>query len=208
MNNIVVVGAGGHAKVIVDILSCGRNLSLVDKDATPRRIRDACVVGDDSQLEILRQTHQSAFIALGINKLRQKLFLRCENLGFDMINACSPYAVIRSEINLSCGVAVMAGAVIQPSVTVGRFAIVNTNASIDHDCQLGDGSHIGPGSVLAGDVRVGRLATLGAGVVVLPGVEIGENAVIGAGSVVVRDIPGNVVAYGSPATVRRSLSAA
>lgn len=102
------------------------------------------------------------------------------------------------------GIAVMAGAVINAEARIDDFSIINTHASVDHDCWIGEGAHVCPGSTLAGNVRVGSLAFIGAGATVIPGTTIGQDATIGAGACVLRDVPDGASAWGVPARIMRS----
>ena len=200
---VVVVGAGGHAKVVIELIRAeGRYevAALLDADATPRRVLGVEVVGDDDALPRLRAEGLArAFIALGGNALRLKVAGRARDLGFDLVNAISPAAVISPTARIGAGVAVMAGAVVNAEARIGDLAIVNTNASIDHDCVLGEACHVAPGCALAGGVTVGRLAFLGIGTVAIPGVRIGDGAELGAGACVVKDIRAGMRALGVPA---------
>lgn len=201
---VVIVGAGGHAKVILELFrSSGVAIAgLVDIDGSPRDVLGAPVLGDDAILPtLLAQGITCAFVALGENRLRQRMGANLRAQGFDLVNAISPAATISPSARLGFGVAVMAGAVINAQAQIGDLAIVNTRAGVDHDCVLGEACHIGPGASLAGGVRIGALALLGVGSSVIPGIAVGEGAIIGAGACVVRDIGRNVTAVGVPATV-------
>lgn len=205
---VVVIGAGGHAKVVIELIReagdhevCG----LLDADPSPRQVLGVPVIGDDDVLPRLRSEGIAhAFVALGDNRLRVEIGRKAEAMGFSLVNAISRAAVLSPSVRLGAGVAVMAGAVVNAETCIEDMVVVNTNAGVDHDCLLGEGAHVGPGSALAGGVQIGRLAFLGVGTRTIPGVSIGEGAVIGAGACVVSDIPAYVLAYGSPArTIRR-----
>ena len=205
-SRVVVIGAGGHAKVVIELLRADgyEVAALVDADAAPRRVLGAPVVGDDSALAGLRAeglTH--AFVAIGDNRTRLRLAGVARAAGFALVNAISPAATVSPSASLGVGVAVMAGAVINAEAVIGDLAIVNTGATIDHDVRLGEAAHIGPGASLAGGVQVGAGAMLGVGASAIPGVRIGDQTVIGAGACVVRDLPGDVIATGVPATIAR-----
>jgi sugar O-acyltransferase (sialic acid O-acetyltransferase NeuD family) len=116
-----------------------------------------------------------------------------------------PASFVSPSSSLGKGSQVLAGSVISVLSTIGEACIINTNASVDHECLIGDGVHIAPGATLCGCVTVERFSMIGAGAVVLPRTKIGEGSVIGAGSVVTKDIPSNVVAFGSPARVIREI---
>lgn len=130
-----------------------------------------------------------------------------EALGLEAIRAIHPRAFVAEDTTLGRGVQLLAGSMVCARAQVGDWAILNTGASVDHECKLGRGVHLAPRATLCGCVEVGDMAFIGAGATVLPRVRIGPGAVIGAGSVVTRDIPAGVVAYGHPARIIRSVLA-
>lgn len=202
---VVIIGGGGHAKVVIESLrAAGETVAaIVDADPTPREVLGVPVVGDDLALQALRaQGFSRLFVAVGDNRLREKLGRKAGELGFSLVNAIHPSSVISASARLGQGVAVMAGAVINAGSEIGDLAIINTGAIVDHDCRLGAASHVGPASALAGGVGVGDRAFLGVGVRVIPGVTIGADTVVGAGGVVVRDLPDAVLAIGAPAKIK------
>lgn len=204
-SDIVVVGAGGHAKVVIELLRDNdfNVIGCTDRDTTSRKILGVPVIGnDDILLQVLREGIKSAFVALGENKLRSTLGQKLWNYGFMMPSIISRNSVISSSSKIGQGVAIMAGAIINADSEVGDFAIINTNASVDHDCIIGDGSHIAPGATLAGGVRIGSRVLVGIGASVLPDLEIGDDAILGGGSVAIAAIPSNVTAVGHPAKFR------
>jgi UDP-perosamine 4-acetyltransferase len=202
---VVIVGSGGHAKVVIELVRAERKYQVrgcTGLGETGFVLGDVPILGTDSLLTtVLAQGVRKAFVAIGDNRLRLRLLAQVSEMGFELINAVSPNAVISPSAVLGRGIAIMAGAIINASAQIGDGAIINTNASVDHDCCIGSGAHIGPGSALAGNVEVGRESFLGAGTCVVPGVRIGNRAIIGAGSVVVRDIPDEVTAMGVPARI-------
>lgn len=202
---VVIVGGGGHAKVVIESLrACGKTVAvIVDADATPREVLGVPVVGDDAALADLKgQGYSELFVALGSNRLRQKLGAKACELGFVLVNAIHPSAVISPSARIGEGVAIMAGVTINADSRIGDLAIVNTGAVVDHDCDLGAACHVGPASALAGGVTVGERAFLGVGARAIPGVRIGADTILGAGGVVVRDLPDAVLAVGVPAKIK------
>jgi len=127
-----------------------------------------------------------------------------ESTGCRMITAIHPGAIASSSARIGNGSQLLAGSILGPDSSLGRGVIVNTRASVDHECQISDGVHLAPGVTLCGLVRIGRAAFIGAGAVVLPRIRIGAGSVVGAGALVTRDIPDNVVAYGQPAKIIRA----
>jgi UDP-perosamine 4-acetyltransferase len=205
---IVVIGAGGHAKVVIDCLRLsGWNVvGCTDADPTPRNCAGAPVIGSDDVLEALKpQGVSHAFCALGANRLRQRIGQQLIGLGFELPSVAGPGSWLSPSAVIGQGVAVLPGAIINVETVVGDLAIVNTNANVDHDCVLGRASHIGPGCALAGEVHVGDRTFVATGSVVIPRRRIGEDSVVGAGSVVVSDLPAGVIAYGNPARVKRQI---
>ncbi|WP_454761015.1 acetyltransferase [Caulobacter segnis] len=203
---VVIIGGGGHAKVVIESLRASGHTvaAIVDADPTPREVLGVPVVGDDLKLPALKEQGLSQlFVAIGDNRLREKLGRKAQGLGFVLVNAIHPSAVISPSAKLGQGVAVMAGVAINADTDVGDLAIINTGAVVDHDGRLGVACHLGPASALAGGVTVGDRAFLGVGARVIPGVTIGADTTVGAGGVVVRDLPDGVLAVGVPARIQR-----
>lgn len=202
---VVIIGGGGHAKVVIESLrASGETVAaIVDADPTPRAVLGVPVIGDDLALADLRgQGLSKLFVAIGDNRLREKLGRKARELGFTLVNAIHTSAVISPTARLGEGVAVMAGVAINADSRIGELAIINTGAIVDHDCDLGAACHLGPAAALAGGVTLGERAFLGVGARAIPGVTIGADAIVGAGGVVVRDLPDAVVAVGVPARIK------
>jgi len=202
----VVLGSGGHAKVVVDILLDRGDVDLagcVTADASVTSLLGLPVLGTDDVLPgLLSSGVTHAFVAVGENRVRAKLQRRAQALGFFLVNAASRHAVLSTRVKLGLGIAIMPGAVVNVDTVVGDGAIINTGATVDHDGNIGAFAHVGPGSSLAGNVTVGEGAFLGAGTTVIPQRSIGAWATTGAGAVIVRDLPDGVLAVGVPARVR------
>lgn len=206
---LVLLGAGGHARVVLSLLLAARCevIGVCDPQlaqAGEKTWRGLAVLGGDEHLHTVDP--RTAAIAVGIGQLvggtlRQELFERTVRAGFACPALRHPHAWVDESASLADGVQIMAGAVIQPDAHIGRNTIVNTAASVDHDCRLGAHVHVAPGATLCGDVHVGDGAFIGAGATVIQGIHIGAHAVVGAGTVVTRDLP----AYGRVlgAAVRR-----
>ena len=201
---VVEVGAGGHARVCVELLQqSGYDVVACVGTAPAEAILGAPVIAGDHHLSVLRdQGVHLAFVALGDNRLRKKLAETCSRLGYSFVNAISPHAVVSGNATMGHGVAVMPRAVVNVGAIIGDFVVVNTGATIDHDCQLGNMVHVAPQCGLAGSVTIGEGSLIGIGSSLLPGTRVGRYAVIGAGSVVTRDVPDGKVAFGTPAKVR------
>jgi UDP-perosamine 4-acetyltransferase len=202
---VVIIGTGGHAKVVIELVRAEQKYQIMGCTGlgeTGFVLGDVPILGTDSVLPgMLANSTKKAFVAIGDNHLRQRLLAQVSEMGFALINAISPNAVVSPTAKLGRGIAIMAGAIINASTQIDDGAIINTNASIDHDCRIGSGAHIGPGSVLAGNVKIGSETFLGLGTCVIPGIRIGSRTVVGAGSVVVRDLPDGVTAMGVPARI-------
>jgi len=199
---IVMVGAGGHAKVCIELLrAMGEHVAFcVGGDDSPPACLGVPVLRGDAHLARLREEgYARAFIAIGSNHVRVKLGHNAAAMGYTLVNAVSPRAVVSPTARLGAGIAIMAGAVINADAAIGDLAIVNTGASVDHDCTIDAGVHLAPQCALAGNVHVGAGAFLGIGCRVIPQVSIGARAVVGAGSVALCDIPDDATAVGVPA---------
>lgn len=201
---IIMVGAGGHAKVCIELLQAmGESVAYCVGDSeSPEACLDIPVLRGDENLNDLRSKgYDKAFVAVGANHIRARLGTLCQEMGYQLVNAISPKAVISPSASLGHGIAVMAGVVINADSTIQNLVIVNTSASIDHDCLIGHGSHIAPQCALAGNVSVGSLSFLGIGCKVIPGVTLGDRVTVGAGGVVIRSFPSDVTVVGVPASI-------
>jgi acetyltransferase EpsM len=159
----------------------------------------AKILGGREQLPLLlRRGMREMIIGFGDCR-RLEAAIEAEKHGFHFVSAVYPHSIVAGDVELGEGSLVAAGAVINPAARLGRHVIINTSASVDHECVVADGAHICPGAHLAARVSVGRCAWVGIGAVVKERVRIGDGAVVGAGAVVLRDIPGGMVAYGVPA---------
>ncbi len=205
---IVVVGAGGHAKVVVELArSVGLDVvGCTDHGGRTGEVVGAPILGGDDLLSGLHSAGvASAVVALGDNAARWRVGQWVRSLGFRLPALVSPAATVSPSATLGDGTVIMAGAVVNADVRIGEFVIVNTCASIDHDGEVGAGAHIAPGAHLSGGVRVGTGALIGVGAAVLPGVVIGERATLGGGSAAISNISAGDTAVGSPAhSLRRS----
>jgi len=205
---IVVIGAGGHAKVVIECLRfAGWDvIGCTDADPTPRTCAGAPVIGSDAMLaEVRGQGVEHAFCALGSNAVRERVGQSLIDQGFAVPAVRGPGANLSSSARIGAGTILMPGSTINVESMIGALVIINTNASVDHDGMIGRAAHIGPGSALAGEVWVGARSFIATGSSVIPRIRIGDDVVIGAGSVVIRDLPDRVVAFGNPARVHRSL---
>lgn len=203
---IVVIGAGGHAKVCIEILrAMGHAVALCvgASDSGTHCLGVPVVQGDETLARLRAEGYERAFVAIGSNQGRDRLVRTARQHGFQLVNAISPAALISPSALIGHGVAIMAGAVINAQAVIEDGAIVNTGATVDHDCHIGYCSHVAPQCGLAGAVRVGELAFLGIGCKVIPSVSIGARATVGAGGVVICDIDADEVAVGVPAVVLR-----
>jgi UDP-perosamine 4-acetyltransferase len=192
---IYVLGAGGHAAVVLDTL---------------RAMGCACAgtaeIGDEAAL--LAKPPDSLMLANGLGGVgdtrpRRQVFERFKARGFRFMTLVHPGAIVAPSAVLGEGAQVMAGAVVQPEAAVGANTIVNTRAVVDHHCTVGAHCHIASGATLASAVAVGDGAHVGAGATVIQLIKIGSGALIGAGAAVVRDVPPDAVAMGVPARIRK-----
>lgn len=211
MENIIILGAGGHAKVIIDIIEQIQTLNIsgiIDPHlAKGKTFMGYPALGKDADLPQLISKYQisGAIVAIGDNSSRQKVVETarqlCPNLKF--VTAIHPTATLAADVILGEGTVVMAGCVINPGVRVGSFCIVNTLSSVDHDCKLADYASLGPRATLGGECTLGESSMIGLGALLFHGVSVGAHTVIGGGSLVNKDVGSSVVAYGQPARIIR-----
>ena len=196
-DRIVVVGAGGHAKVVIaTVRAAGGDVVAVYDDDQTRWGQQ--ILGVPIQGPISDEGIGSAptIIAIGNNRTRQAL---AQRLHAQWVSVCHPNTTVHSSISLGPGTVVFAGAIIQPDATIGAHSILNTAASVDHDCIVGDFVHIGPGVSVCGGVTLDEGVLLGVGAKVTPNVAIGPWSTVGAGAVCVVDVAGATTVVGVPA---------
>lgn len=209
---VVILGAGGHAKVLLSLLQAiGADVrGVCDPGLAAQSVtmwRGIAVLGGDEALDQLDPASVGLVNGMGqvVGSLRrQGLFDALSARGFGFPALVHPAAWVDPSVVLHAGVQVMAGAVIQPDATIGANTIVNTGARIDHDCTIGEHVHIAPGAVLCGAVQVARGAFIGAGSTTIQGVSIGESCVVGAGAVLVRNLQAGHRVVGSPVRINES----
>ena len=209
MSGVLILGAGGHAKVIADILFCQGTVVQGFLDDDPelwgRTRLGLPVLGAINQC--FKYEPDGLIIGIGNNLVRQRIaeLLTPQALSL-WCNAIHPQATIAGSVQMGRGIVVGAKAVINPDSILGHHVVINTAATVDHDCTINDFAHVAPGVNLGGEVFVGKGAFLGIGSSLIPGIRIGDWAKIGAGSVVVRDLPSGSVAFGVPAKPRATTS--
>lgn len=203
--NLLIIGAGGHAKVVIDVARAAGFTPVASLD--PAAVGNDCngvgvVGGDDMAPELFAGGMRAAVIAIGDNRLRCRIAERLRDIGFTFPTLVHPSAVVSGSAEIGIGTIVMPNAVVNADTSVGDFAIVNSAAIVEHDCVLGRGAHVAPGTRLGGGVVVGCCALVGIGSTARPGSLIGDDAVIGAGSTIIANIPAGCIATGSPARIR------
>lgn len=212
MDKVILIGGGGHAKVIIDALQLMGHYSIsgiIEKGekAVGGDVLGVPIIGTDKALAGIRaQGILNAFIALGSTKSRDnfrraRLFQEARAIGFNIINIIHPSARISRYIIIGDGNAVLADAVINAGSQIGNNVIINTGAIVEHDCIIADHVHIATGARLCGGVSIGRCSHVGAGATIIQGIRIGSDVTIGAGAVVISDIPDGATAVGVPARI-------
>lgn len=189
---MVLYGASGHGKVIIDILeTLGERIDFI--------VDDNHNVTELLGYEVKRNTgvYPEAIISIGNCQIRKKVV---EQLSVNKyVTAIHPSAIISKTAFVDEGSVVMQGAIVQTCAKIGKHCIINTGASVDHDCLIGDFVHVAPHATVAGGVDVGECSWIGAGAVIKQYIKIGKNCMIGAGAVVVKDVPDNTTVVGVPA---------
>ena len=202
---VYVLGAGGHGRVVLDtLLANGIQVTGV-LDANAKLLGEVLgvpILGGDEYLDNVSIAKTFLVNGLGANPKtfrRQNIFTIMKTRGFTFKSLKDPSAIVSSTVKMGEGCQIMAGAVVQAEVTLEENVVINTRASIDHNCIIGSHAFIAPGVTLCGNVRVAPSAFIGAGAVVIPDIHIGQNATVGAGAVVTKSVPDGWVVAGNPA---------
>ncbi len=202
MKQLVVLGAGGHGKVVLDAAVSGSRpiWGLIDDDADKVGLE---VLGYEVRSDVtsflkMKAENIAVIVAVGANKRREKLHHKIP-AHLKMGTVIHPAATISCSVKINVGTMIMAGAVINADTTVGAGVIINTNASIDHDCRLEDFVQVSPGATICGSVILGERSFVGAGATILQGLTVGSDAIVAAGAVVIEDVPAGSTVKGMPA---------
>jgi sugar O-acyltransferase (sialic acid O-acetyltransferase NeuD family) len=206
MKDIVIIGGGGHAKVIASVLK--RHplwnpigyLDVVNKG----HLLELPYLGTDEMLPRIMKEQEVFNAVIGIGQIqnieaRKKIVRKIEGVGISLPAIVSSRALVNEDVKIGNGTVIMDGVIIQPGVKIGNYSIVNTGATIDHDCQIGDFVHIAPGVNLSGDVRIENSVLVGVGACVIQNVHISKDVIVAAGSVVVNSILESGTYAGIPA---------
>jgi len=200
MNEIILIGAGGHACACIDVIENMQQYEiagLVDKSIKPNvALLGYPILGRDDDLERLRKTFSYALITIGQIKnaeRRLSLYKLLVSLGYTLPNIISPFAYVSRHAQVGNGTIIMPGAIVNANAHIGLNCIINSAALVEHDAVIGDHCHIATGAVINGEVKVGAESFVGSGTVTHQCISIGENCVIGAGAVLHKDVAANKI---------------
>ena len=205
MAKIVVIGGGGHAKVLISLLKkLGWEILGYTDEQDRGFILGIPYLGDDRVLPGVLRTHQRCSAVIGLGKTdtstaRGRLQREIRALGFDSPVVVSPRAVVNEDVELDAGTAVFDGAVVNSGTVAGGHCVLNTNSTVEHDCRLGENVHVAPGATVSGSVTIGDDCMIGAGATLVQNVTVCSGCLIGAGSTIVADIDIPGVYVGNPA---------
>ncbi|MGG4287965.1 acetyltransferase [Priestia megaterium] len=205
MAKLLILGAGGHGKVVSEIAQLMKQweeISFLDDREDISEVSGIPIVGKLADLAALRSEYEYAFVAIGSNTARFKWTEKLSHHGFKIPILIHPSSTVSTKSLIEEGTVIMAGAVINPDTRIGRSCIINTASTIDHDCLLQDGVHTSPGTHLGGTVKVGERTWICIGATIVNNIDIGCDSVIAAGAVVTKDVPSNVLVAGVPAVIK------
>lgn len=202
----VIIGSGGHGKVVLDILQLDQNIEVagfIDDDLSRhgKNINGIQVIGGFSAIQNIFDKIDHGIVGIGDNLVRAVVFKKMLDFGLNAVAAIHPGAIIARTAKIGNGTVIAANAVINPDAVIEENCIINTGAIIEHDNLIAEHVHVSPGANIAGNVSIGKYSHIGIGASVVNGIVIGQNATIGAGAIVIKDVPDNAVVAGVPAKI-------
>jgi sugar O-acyltransferase (sialic acid O-acetyltransferase NeuD family) len=206
---LLLYGAGGHAAVVESAVIKGNDYFVFEilddsKPAGTRLVRGKVLGGRKYLAAFYSDGIRYVHVAIGDNAAREKVADVLDKMGFVAVTVQHPMAVIEEGVQIEGGTFLAAGSVVGARAQIGRGCIINTGASVDHDCRLEPFVHVCPGARLAGTVQVGTRAFIGAGATVIPNMTIGADAIVGAGAVVIRPVSAGCTVVGNPARMLKA----
>lgn len=208
MSDLLILGAGGHGKVVADVamqMGKWKSVAFLDDRQGLKSVTGYPVIGNLNDFALVQENFQYAFVGIGNGELRLEWLRTLLDVGFEVPTLIHPFTAISKHSFIGIGTVVMAGVVINASTKIGEGCILNTSSTVDHDCVLGDGVHLSPGVHLSGTVHIGRSSWLCTGSNVSNNLNIGKNVVVAAGATVIDSIPDNVMVAGVPAKIKKYL---
>jgi sugar O-acyltransferase (sialic acid O-acetyltransferase NeuD family) len=205
---VVLFGAGGHGRAVLDVARrAGLKVLgfLDDAPLAPTFLGFPVLGGREVLAKLAHQAGTSVIVSIGDNRTRLAMAGHVVMQGLPLAAVTDPTAFLAPDAHLSPGSVLMPGSIVVTGSTIGQNVIINTAATVDHDCVVGDGVHVAPGVHLGGGVAVDSEVFIGIGATVAPGIRIGARSIIGAGTVVLRDVPAGVVMVGNPGRILRTL---
>jgi len=201
LTEIIILGAGGHAKVVVDSLWNKNNeikLTIVDQniERSGQHFLEGTLIENFTSWN---DYSQNIHIAIGNNEARSEHAARALQANKQLVTVINENAYIAKKVKIGDGSFIAARAVISVDSSIGMGCIINHGAVVDHDVYVGDFTHIAPNSTIGGNVIIGTSCFIGAGSIILPSVRLGDNVVVGAGAVVTKDVSSDQVVIGMPA---------
>ena len=192
MEKIVILGQGGHAKSLIDVIErekkyeiAGYIISDIEQE---KKHENYSVIGRDRDIEkVFRDGIKNAAIGIGYlgkSDVRKRLWAKLKEIGFFFPTVCDPSAILARNTRIGEGCFIGKGVIINTNVTIGEMCIINTGAIIEHDCQVGNFTHVSVGSILCGGVRVGKGSFIGANATVIQERIIGDGCIIGASTAI------------------------
>ncbi|GGI16656.1 MULTISPECIES: acetyltransferase [Gottfriedia] len=205
---IIILGNGGHSKVIQDMISSLKNheiLAVLDEKYTDEKQENGIIYAPISYLQKFLDDDVKVVIAVGDNKIRKQIVYTINLKNEKYVTVVHPSAIVSSSSKIGNGTVVMPNAIINADATIGEHCIINTGAIIEHDNNIGHYTHLSPNTTLTGNVLVEEGAHIGASATIIPGIKVGNWSIVGAGSTVIHHIPSYSTAVGSPARIIKNI---